>query len=62
MCDDIPNPMEESSVDCGELKSMPDVTFSIGDKKFDLKPEQVLLLLPGYYLTCFMRIQIIYQF
>ncbi|XP_071684410.1 aspartic proteinase oryzasin-1 [Lolium perenne] len=43
MCDDIPNPMEESSVDCGELKSMPDVTFSIGDKKFDLKPEQYIL-------------------
>jgi hypothetical protein len=33
---------------------MPDVAFSIGGKKFVLKPEQVMLLPHGYYLVYFM--------
>jgi phytepsin len=62
MCDGIPIPTGEASVDCGELKSMPDVAFTIGAKQFVLKPEQVLLLVPGYYLSYFMCVQIIYHF
>jgi hypothetical protein len=62
ICDHIPIPAGESFVDCGELKFMPDVAFSIGTKQFVLKPEQVLLLVPSYYLSYFMRVQIIYQF
>ncbi|XP_047079420.1 aspartic proteinase oryzasin-1-like [Lolium rigidum] len=40
MCDHIPIPAGESFVDCGELKFMPDIAFSIGTKQFVLKPEQ----------------------
>ncbi|XP_047079421.1 aspartic proteinase oryzasin-1-like [Lolium rigidum] len=43
MCDYIPIPAGESFVDCGELKFMPDVAFSIGTKLFVLKPEQYIV-------------------
>ena len=43
LCDRLPSPMGESSVDCGSLASMPDIVFSIGGKKFALKPEQYIL-------------------
>ncbi|XP_047057069.1 aspartic proteinase oryzasin-1-like [Lolium rigidum] len=43
MCDGIPIPTGESSVDCGELKSMPDIAFTIGAKQFVLKPEQYIV-------------------
>lgn len=33
--------MGESSVDCGSLSSLPKVSFTIGEKKFELTPEQV---------------------
>lgn len=35
--------MGESAVDCGALASMPGVSFTIGGKVFELKPEQVIL-------------------
>ncbi|XP_048563882.1 aspartic proteinase oryzasin-1-like [Triticum urartu] len=43
LCDRIPSPMGESSVDCGRLASMPDIAFSIGGKQFVLTPEQYIL-------------------
>ncbi|XP_040259948.1 aspartic proteinase oryzasin-1-like isoform X3 [Aegilops tauschii subsp. strangulata] len=43
LCDRIPSPMGESSVDCSRLASMPDVAFSIGGKQFVLTPEQYIL-------------------
>ncbi len=43
LCGYIPSPMGESSVDCKRLASMPDVAFSIGNKKFALTPEQYIL-------------------
>jgi hypothetical protein len=46
--------MGESTVDCRKIKSLPDVAFSIGGKRFVLKPEQVLLLPHGCYLVYFM--------
>ncbi|WOK95651.1 aspartic proteinase oryzasin-1-like [Canna indica] len=43
LCERLPSPMGESSVDCGAVASMPTVSFTIGDKIFELKPEQYIL-------------------
>jgi phytepsin len=43
LCERLPSPMGESSVDCGSLNSMPDITFTIGGKQFALKPDQYIL-------------------
>jgi len=43
LCERLPSPMGESSVDCDSLSSMPVITFTISDKNFDLKPEQYVL-------------------
>lgn len=43
LCERLPSPMGESSVDCGSLSSLPKVTFTIGEKKFELTPEQYIL-------------------
>ena len=42
--------MGESAVDCGGLGSMPDIEFTIGGKKFALKPEEVQLPILGFPL------------
>jgi len=41
LCDKIPSPMGESSVDCGNISSLPVVSFTIGGRTFDLHPEEV---------------------
>jgi hypothetical protein len=41
LCDKMPNPLGQSSVDCAKISSMPKVSFTIGGKKFDLAPEEV---------------------
>ncbi|CAL0301145.1 unnamed protein product [Lupinus luteus] len=43
LCDKLPSPMGQSSVDCGKLSSMPNVSFTIGGKTFDLAPEEYVL-------------------
>uniref|UniRef100_A0A0A0LRZ8 Aspartic proteinase n=1 Tax=Cucumis sativus TaxID=3659 RepID=A0A0A0LRZ8_CUCSA len=43
LCDRMPSPMGQSAVDCGTLSSMPSVSFTIGDKVFDLAPEEYIL-------------------
>ncbi|KAL0389167.1 UNVERIFIED_CONTAM: Aspartic proteinase A1 [Sesamum calycinum] len=43
LCDRLPSPMGESAVDCNVLSSMPNVSFTIGGKSFDLTPEQYVL-------------------
>ncbi|KAK9084799.1 hypothetical protein Sjap_025210 [Stephania japonica] len=43
LCDRVPNPMGESRVDCDKVSSMPNVAFTIGDKVFELAPEQYIL-------------------
>ncbi|KAM6553808.1 hypothetical protein CsatB_014570 [Cannabis sativa] len=43
LCERLPSPMGESAVDCDSLSSMPNVTFTIGGKKFELAPEQYVL-------------------
>ncbi|CAI0625950.1 unnamed protein product, partial [Linum tenue] len=41
LCDRMPNPMGESAVECGSVSSMPTVSFTIGGKVFDLRPQEV---------------------
>ncbi|CAD5185447.1 unnamed protein product [Musa acuminata subsp. malaccensis] len=43
LCERIPSPMGESAVDCNSLSSMPVITFNIGGRNFDLRPEQYIL-------------------
>ncbi|KAJ4794389.1 Aspartic protease family protein [Rhynchospora pubera] len=43
LCERLPSPMGESAVDCDSVSSMPNVSFSIGGKTFDLTPEQYVL-------------------
>ncbi|KHN03082.1 Aspartic proteinase [Glycine soja] len=41
LCDKMPSPMGESAVDCGNISSLPVVSFTIGGRTFDLSPEEV---------------------
>ncbi|XP_061350629.1 aspartic proteinase A1-like [Gastrolobium bilobum] len=43
LCDRLPSPNGESVVDCKTLSEMPNVSFTIGDKVFELSPEQYIL-------------------
>ncbi|XP_073525691.1 uncharacterized protein [Phyllobates terribilis] len=43
LCDSLPASMEQSVLDCGLVSSMPNVTFTIGDKPFVLSPEQYIV-------------------
>jgi len=41
LCDKMPSPMGESSVDCEDISSLPVISFTIGGRTFDLAPEEV---------------------
>ncbi|KAF5185673.1 Aspartic proteinase [Thalictrum thalictroides] len=43
LCERLPSPNGQSAVDCGSLSSMPQVSFTIGGKQFDLAPEEYVL-------------------
>ncbi|KAK6932758.1 Saposin B type, region 2 [Dillenia turbinata] len=43
LCEKLPSPMGESSVDCASLDKMPSVSFTIGGKVFDLAPKEYIL-------------------
>ncbi|GFQ01139.1 aspartic proteinase [Phtheirospermum japonicum] len=43
LCERMPNPMGESTVDCESISSMPSVSFTIGGKVFDLSAKQYIL-------------------
>lgn len=43
LCDKVPSPMGESSVGCGDISSLPIVSFTIGGRTFDLRPEEYIL-------------------
>ncbi|TKY53992.1 Aspartic proteinase [Spatholobus suberectus] len=43
LCDKMPSPMGESSVNCGNISSLPVVSFTIGGRTFDLRPEEYIL-------------------
>ncbi|KAK7359801.1 hypothetical protein VNO77_01766 [Canavalia gladiata] len=47
LCNKMPNPMGESSVDCEKISSMPIVSFTIGERVFDLAPEEYILKVGG---------------
>ncbi|KAI4295931.1 hypothetical protein L6164_035924 [Bauhinia variegata] len=43
LCDKMPNPLGQSTVDCGHISSMPIISFTIGGKTFDLAPNDYIL-------------------
>ncbi|KAK0579989.1 hypothetical protein LWI29_034615 [Acer saccharum] len=43
LCDRMPNPLEQSSVDCGHISSMPPISFTIGGRIFKLTPQEYIL-------------------
>ncbi|VFQ81722.1 unnamed protein product [Cuscuta campestris] len=43
LCERLPSPMGESTIDCGKLSSMPSVSFTIGNKVFPLSPDEYIL-------------------
>ncbi|KAI4319859.1 hypothetical protein MLD38_033409 [Melastoma candidum] len=43
LCEKIPSPMDESTVNCESLSSMPRDSSSIGGRVFDLVPGQYIL-------------------
>jgi hypothetical protein len=40
LCDKMPSPTGESAVDCGDISSLPVISFTIGGRTFDLAPEK----------------------
>ncbi|KAL9341364.1 hypothetical protein Peur_064689 [Populus x canadensis] len=43
LCESLPSPTGQSSIDCNSISTMPNITFTIGDKPFSLTPEQYIL-------------------
>ena len=43
LCERLPNPDGPAIVDCDHLSSMPNITFSIGSRKFKLSSDQYIL-------------------
>jgi phytepsin len=43
LCDSIPSPTGQSIINCDLISSMPNITFTIGDKPFTLTPQQYIL-------------------
>ncbi|GFZ13816.1 saposin-like aspartyl protease family protein [Actinidia rufa] len=47
LCERLPNPRKKSIVDCDNVATMPDVSFTIADKSFLLSPEQYTVKIEG---------------
>ncbi|XP_043710053.1 aspartic proteinase oryzasin-1-like isoform X1 [Telopea speciosissima] len=43
LCESLPSPAGESVIECNSIARMPNVSFTIGDKLFNLTPEQYIL-------------------
>ncbi|XP_059652198.1 aspartic proteinase A1-like isoform X2 [Cornus florida] len=43
LCESLPSPMGESVINCNSISKMPNVTFTIGDRAFNLTPDQYIL-------------------
>ncbi|KAJ6683146.1 ASPARTIC PROTEINASE-RELATED [Salix koriyanagi] len=43
LCESLPSPMGESVIDCNSISTLPNFSFTIGDKPFSLTPEQYVL-------------------
>ncbi|KAI4332063.1 hypothetical protein L6164_017002 [Bauhinia variegata] len=52
LCESLPSPAEESTVDCDTISELPNITFTIGDKPFNLTPEQYILVSGGAGTFC----------
>ncbi|KAI4335107.1 hypothetical protein L6164_013786 [Bauhinia variegata] len=46
LCDNLLNPHGETSIDCDNAANMPHVSFIIGNKLFNLTPDQYILKIP----------------
>jgi len=44
LCEFIPSPAGESTVDCGKIKSLPNVVVTLAGKDFTLTPDQYILV------------------
>ncbi|KAI3841064.1 hypothetical protein MKX03_001258, partial [Papaver bracteatum] len=51
LCENLSSPMGISIINCEKISSMPDVSFTIGDKSFVLTPEQYILKIGVSSLT-----------
>lgn len=51
LCENLSSPMGISIINCEKISSMPDVSFTIGDKSFVLTPEQYILKIGEGSLT-----------
>lgn len=47
LCESLPSPSGESTVDCNKISSMPIITFTIADKPFTLTPHQYIVTTGG---------------
>lgn len=54
----MPNPLGQSAVDCSRIPSMPTVSFTIGNRVFNLSPEQVIYLSIIFFLVEMAKISI----
>ncbi|PON64859.1 Aspartic peptidase [Parasponia andersonii] len=43
VCERLPNPLGKPFIECDRIGTLPDVTFTIGNKSFSLSPEQYIL-------------------
>ena len=48
LCERLPSPNGESTVDCNSLPTMPNIAFTIAGKTFELSPEEVRI---HYYIV-----------
>ncbi|KAG6386896.1 hypothetical protein SASPL_152073 [Salvia splendens] len=47
VCEKMPNPLGQSVVECGSIASMPNISFTIGGKAFDLSSKEYILKVEG---------------
>ncbi|XP_004488185.1 aspartic proteinase-like isoform X2 [Cicer arietinum] len=43
LCERLPKPVGQAFINCNSISTMPDITFTIGNKLFSLPPEQYIL-------------------
>ncbi|GMN55059.1 hypothetical protein TIFTF001_024175 [Ficus carica] len=43
VCEKLPNPLGKPFINCNNIGSLPDISFTIGNKTFSLSPEQYVL-------------------
>lgn len=45
LCERLPNPRGKTFVDCEKIYTMPDISFTIGNKSFPLSPQQYTIMI-----------------